>query len=307
MQGRVVTGKGKAREFVPVIEDVIAATAGFEPYPGTLNLRDVSVSDDLPVDVIDEPSAAMGNCDGVRIHRCAIGGIRTAVLTPLVDDYPAEKTEVVAPIHLRSLFDLRDGDRLELSRPSDLWRLSGPSIVPSELSRFDAVVFDLDGTLVDLAVDWQLVRTELRNLFDEDPFDTAVDVPLGTYARDRDRYDEFRSILESHETAGAADATARPLLSLLDELACPVGICTKNAEQAATVALDRFDALESIDALVARETTVEQKPNPAPLSACLDRLGVDAGNTVFIGDERDDCEAARRAGANFVHPDQLSH
>ncbi|WP_254533215.1 HAD-IA family hydrolase [Natrinema gelatinilyticum] len=307
MLGRVVTGKGRASDFVPAIEDVIAGIAGFKPYPGTLNLRDVSLSEELPVNHIDDPSAAKGNCDGVRIRRCAIGGVRAAVLTPLVDDYPAEKTEVVAPVHLRSFFDLRDGNPIELTRPSELWRPVSPPVVPPELEQFDAVVFDLDGTLVDLAVDWQLVRSDLRDLFVEDPFASDVDVPLGMYARERGRYDEFLSLLESHEIAGARDATARPLLSLLDELDCPVGICTKNAERAATIALGQFDTLKSVDAIVARETTIEQKPDPAPLSACLDRLGADAGRAVFVGDERDDCDAARRAGTNFVHPEQLSH
>lgn len=50
---------------------------------------------------------------------------------------------------------------------------------------------------------------------------------------------------------------------------------------------------------VLEEDTALHKPDPAPLLLCLERLGIAAEDTIYIGDAPSDCLAAKRAGMDF--------
>lgn len=138
MDGPVETGQGRAAGFVAQVEDRLAAELGFEPFHGTLN---VGVSPPEPTAVLTE--VGDDHCDGVELTPCRVGGVRASVLRPLVPGYPDGKTELVAPVRLRSLFGLGPGDRLDVALddpqpPDDL------PADPTALGGFDAVVFGLD-------------------------------------------------------------------------------------------------------------------------------------------------------------------
>lgn len=306
MRGTVTSGEGAAAEFVPPIADLVAEELGFRPYPGTFNLAGVGELGALPRRTVADESLGLDNCRGVRLRPCAVDGVRAAVVRPLVPDYPDHKCELLAPAALRSVFAVSDGDAVALSPPDERWAPDGVPVRAVELDAFDAAVFDLDGTLVDLRVDWAAVKADLADLLGEHvPGDVgADDVDLPAVARENGRYGEYAALLAEYELAGADAARRRPLLDVLDGLDCPVGVCTKNAEAAAERALSRFGVAGAVDALVARETTREQKPHPEPLERCLDDLGVAPGNAVFVGDDPTDCETAVGAGTSFLHPDR---
>jgi len=143
MHGPVETGQGRAAGFVAQVDDVLAAELGFEPFHGTLN---VAASPPEPAVMLEE--LGDDHCEGVALTPCRVGGVRAAVLRPIVPGYPETKTELVAPVRLRSLFGLDPGDRVDLTfdgsqSPSDL------TVDPAALDGFDAIVFDLD-VLTDL-------------------------------------------------------------------------------------------------------------------------------------------------------------
>lgn len=307
MQGTLVSGERAAAGFVAAVEALLAEAVGFRPFHGTLNVASDADLDGLPLLVLDD-DLGDDRCEGVNLRPCTVGGVRCAVIRPLVPDYPASTVELLAPIRLRTLFGLDDGATVSIDPPDDRLHPDGPVADPTALDRFDAAVFDLDGTLVDLAVDWPAVHEEI-----EARFDAFLDRPLSAYgrnglfdaARANGAYDELAALLEGRERAGAADASGLPAIELLASLACPVGVCTANATSAAEVSLDRFGVRDAVDAIVARETTRAGKPDPAPLLACVDRLGVEPGNVVFVGDEPTDAEAAAGAGTSFLHVDQL--
>lgn len=303
----MVSGEGAGGTFVANTEAVLTDATGFRPYPGTLNLEGVGGVADLPLETLD---ADLGDphCEGVHLRPCAVGGIRASVIRPLVPGYPDEKLELLAPVSLRDLFGWADGAAVSLSNPDDRWSPSGPTASLGSLDAFEAVVFDLDGTLVDLAVDWSAVHDAI-----EDRFGTDLAKPVTDYgenelfevASDRGFYAELLSLLETHELPGAAAATGLAAVDGLDQLSAPVGICTANAEHAAERALERFDVSGAVDAIVARETVRPGKPHPDPLLECLDRLDATPGNAVYVGDQAGDAAAAAGAAASFLHVDQV--
>ena len=310
MNGILRSGEGAAAGFVRAVEDLLTDSLGFRPFPGTLNLAvdDRAAVDSLPRQFL--PEVGNEHCDGVYVRPCTVAGVRAAVLRPLVPNYPEGKVELVAPVRLRSLFGLTDGAPMPVGPPEDLWAPDGPAVDPTALGEFDAVVFDLDGTLVDLDVDWSHVHDRVESLLTAElggSIDEYTRPEVMALARETGKYDELAALLEEHERDGAETATRLALLDTVAHLECPVGVCTANADSAARGALTRFDAGDAVDCVVARGTVPEEKPDPHPLEHCLGELGVAPGNAVFVGDERSDAETALAAGTSFLHPKQLRH
>lgn len=308
MSATVETGVGKAANFVESVERELTTALGFRPFPGTLNVEQLPGMERLQERRLTAGGLSNEHCEGVIVRPCSVNGVRAAVFRPLVDHYPDSKIEVLAPVRLRTLFDLEDGDAIEVAPPEEVWHPDGPTADPAALGEFDAVVFDLDRTLVELDVDWSTVNDGLVDLLAD-----AMDGPLSEYnrpeiialAREVGRYEELDRLLTEYEVAGAETARGLPLLEVIDELDCPVGVCTANAADAAKRALERHGVLEAVDVVVARGTTDEEKPHPLPLYECLSNVGTSPGNAVFVGDHRSDAETAVAAGTSFLHVDQF--
>lgn len=105
----------------------VAALGGFEPVPGTLNVRvdDVAAYNQLLLNAGTElvPPGNAFCCAlllGVRLARTVHGmsGTEPAcaglLVRPLTPDYCPAQLEVVAGLHLRRELGLRDGDRVDL-------------------------------------------------------------------------------------------------------------------------------------------------------------------------------------------------
>lgn len=305
MKGRIVDGDGEASGFVASVADLLEEVVGFRPYPGTLNLTDLSSLDTLPSERYPMPGD--DHCDGLVVRPCRVSGVRAIVIRPLVPGYPDEKTEIIAPVKLRELFSVTAGDQVRLTPENDCDQTA--IIAGQAMDLFDGVVFDLDGTIVDLQVEWPGVHAQLEELLE--PY---LDARLDSYsrsdvfgiAREHDKYGELDEIVKEAEVEGARSARSRDALELLDELDCPIGICTANAERAATTALEKFDVLHHIDAIIARDTIPEDKPHAQTLLTCVSDLALAPGNTLYVGDEGGDEELGMAVGTSYVHPDQLS-
>jgi len=166
---------------------------------------------------------------------------------------------------------------------------------------YEAVVYDLDGTLVRLAVDWGTVEREVGERLREaglDPgaydmwemLDAAEDAGIGASVHD---------LIADHERAGAADSERLPGADELASLDVPAAVCSLNAEDACRSALDRHGLLDSFRVVAGRDTTPARKPDPRALTWVLDELGVAPADALFVGDSPSDEVTAQRAGVAF--------
>lgn len=171
----------------------------------------------------------------------------------------------------------------------------------------DAVVYDLDGTLVHLSVDWDVVRNEAAALLNDRGIATG-DADLWQMLDTADEHghrNALETVISDHERTGARESVR---LSRVDELVAhppdlPIGVCSLNCESACRIALDRHGIADRVDAVVGRDTVPTRKPAPEPLLATLDRLGIRPDRAVFIGDSRRDELTAERAGVRFEYVD----
>jgi riboflavin kinase len=121
IHGKVTAGLGEGRYYISVegYKNQFIQKLGFEPYPGTLNLR---LTEPLPlmrtsagsirIEGFMDENRTFGGC---RCYPVKINGIRGAIIRPERSSYPADLVEVIAPVNLREMLCLSDGDVVEVT------------------------------------------------------------------------------------------------------------------------------------------------------------------------------------------------
>ena len=158
----------------------------------------------------------------------------------------------------------------------------------------DAVIFDLDGTIVEQLLDFDAIRAEI-GLPEGTPILEAVsEMPPAQRRR-------AHEVLVRHEEQAAARARllpgARKVFKYLAERALPVAILTRNMRRSVETILRRFDL--HVDCIVAREDSTP-KPHPDGVHRIARALGVAPSRCLVVGDYLFDIEAGRAAGAQTV-------
>jgi len=172
----------------------------------------------------------------------------------------------------------------------------------SALAGIEAVVFDLDGTLVDSTYDWPDIRRRLGVTGG-----SIIDALNGLTGEERTaRWAELETI-EAAATAGASlHPGARELLELLREHGLGTALVTNNNEANAASLLKRFNL--AFEVVLTRDSGL-WKPSGAPVAEAARRLGVPPSRCLAVGDSHYDILAAREAGAKIcvLHDGQGRH
>ena len=178
-----------------------------------------------------------------------------------------------------------------------------------------AVIFDFDGTLAPLSLNFDHMRVEieaiagryvspgeieqLRHLY-------TLELIYNIEARLGERGVRFRS--EAFERLCALEVQALhgnrlysytgDVLAALREKAVRLGVITRNCLKAVKTV---FPDIESyVDTIVTRDDTDLVKPNPAHVEIVLSRLGVQPEEAILVGDHPTDIIAGGGAGVRTV-------
>ena len=159
---------------------------------------------------------------------------------------------------------------------------------------FDAVIFDMDGTLVESLLDFKAIRAELG-------IDSGDGIIEAIAAMPAERGRLAHRHLLSHELRGARAARlipgARQAVLAAGRAGLKTALLTRNARRAMKMVLSKFPM--PFDLTWAREDG-PIKPEPDGVLAACRELGASPGRTVCVGDFRYDVEAANAAGAVSV-------
>jgi riboflavin kinase, archaea type len=123
MRGVVVSGMKEGGYYIGLEEYTkkIKETLGFEPFPGTLNVRLMAFDGHYK----EKMSSLHGVCapsfkkDGrtfgaLKCFPCLINGVHGAVIIPERSHYGSEVLEVISPFNLRDKLKLSDGDTVKV-------------------------------------------------------------------------------------------------------------------------------------------------------------------------------------------------
>ncbi|MDK1286183.1 HAD family hydrolase [Pseudoalteromonas umbrosa] len=180
-----------------------------------------------------------------------------------------------------------------------------------------AVLFDLDGTLLDTSDDLGAalnhVLTEhrlptlskneyspaisngVKALLEVGFKDKLIDYDLATLRQQVLDYYESNIAIHSHCFDGIDD-----MLQSLHDKGVAVGIVTNKPEFLTFPLLRQINTLKNIEVVVCGDTLDVAKPHPAPLLLAAEKLGVSALQTLYVGDAERDIQAAKAAHMRSV-------
>lgn len=166
---------------------------------------------------------------------------------------------------------------------------------------YDAVVYDLDGTLVSLDVDWDVVAEDIMDVYAGAGFEPPAEElwSLLDLAPEYGIEAEVEDVIAEHELEGARQSKRLEFANDLHD--GPIAICSLNCEAACRVALETHDLSDRFSVVVGRDTVSTYKPEPESLTAAIEKLGVDPEDALFVGDSERDARTAERAGVAFEY------
>lgn len=177
---------------------------------------------------------------------------------------------------------------------------------------YEAVVFDLDGTIVDsvelIIISFQHAVREVLGreisreksvawvgrplreqmaFFSPEHADELVEVYREFNHREHDRmlklYEGIPGLLEALLGAGVR-----------------LGLVTSKSRYTTQMAFDLTGIEGYFDASVCADESAGNKPSPEPILACLDRIGVSVDEAAYVGDSPSDIQAARAACVDAI-------
>ncbi|MFT3811884.1 MAG: HAD-IA family hydrolase [Acidovorax sp.] len=184
-------------------------------------------------------------------------------------------------------------------------------------AHIQAVLFDLDGTLIDSAPDLGAAADKMRvarglpslplaryrplagagarGMLDA-AFGMATDHPDFPALRD-----EFLNNYEACMTERTYAFEGVPqLLQRIVHHRLPWGVVTNKVARFAEPLTRGMDLFATVGAVVSGDTTPHAKPHPAPLLEAAARLGVAPSACIYVGDDERDIQAGHAAGMGTV-------
>ncbi|WP_424971347.1 phosphoglycolate phosphatase [Dinoroseobacter sp. S76] len=183
--------------------------------------------------------------------------------------------------------------------------------------RYKAVVFDLDGTLVDSAPD---MRRAINGMLEERGRRTLSLAEAVSFVGSGARVLVQRSLratggivdedaalarfLELYETGVDHETVIYPcvteMLEALQEAGLPMALCTNKPEGPARVLCGHLNLSRFFPVIVGGDTLPVLKPDPAPLHHAIAGLGVAPEAVLYVGDSVTDYKTALAAKVDFA-------
>lgn len=184
----------------------------------------------------------------------------------------------------------------------------------------EAVVFDLDGTLVHSTIDYGKMGRDVLEVLrthgvEVDPSQRRIwqiiqrsgelleEMGYGPPEREEIMRD-ITGVLNSVEMENVDEVSpvegAKETLERLKAIGLKIGIATRSCNAFAREALQRTGLEGLVDMLLARDETPHPKPDPRHLFQVIEGLQVPLEKVIYVGDTTTDLRTARGAGVTFI-------
>lgn len=187
------------------------------------------------------------------------------------------------------------------------------------MGKYSAVVFDLDGTLVDSSPDIAAALNRVlaeyggrelrpeevvpllgegsRRLVEEAALLSGAAIGAALTTVNKAYLDEYRA--QPAELSTVYPGVAEALESLRSE-GIPMGVCTNKNQELAEIVLRELDLADCFSAIVGADVVAESKPAPGHLLAAVKGLAAEPSETLYVGDSVIDEATAAAARVEFV-------
>jgi len=184
-------------------------------------------------------------------------------------------------------------------------------------NKVNAVLFDLDGTLLDTANDLGEALNYVLGQYDLPLVDREMYRPVASDGAKgllelgfKERlphfnYDELRVKFLTYYQHNLAKYTClysgvEQLLTALNNENIPWGVVTNKPEKLTQLLLPQFEQFNYCKVMVGGDTLPKRKPDPAPLHFACQQLNIKPEQCLYIGDAHRDIEAGNRANMTTI-------
>lgn len=169
------------------------------------------------------------------------------------------------------------------------------------VGEYSTYIFDLDGTLFTLPVDWASARRELAAVMGEEIGDSPLFLKLNAVIASKPALKQrLFATIDSYELRASASARPMPgateLVYNLFETA-KLGLVTMQGARVTHEILGRHKLADLFEVVITREDSTDRADQ---ILMAANRLKAKTGDVLFTGDRINDVVAARRAGVDVV-------
>ncbi len=121
LSGKVITGLGEGQYYISLegYRTQFQEKLGFDPYPGTLNIKldqqsielRKRINANIKISGFTDRNRTFGSGSCFNVM---ISDMRCAVITPERTHYPEDIIEVIAPVNLREYLNIKDGSAVHV-------------------------------------------------------------------------------------------------------------------------------------------------------------------------------------------------
>lgn len=184
---------------------------------------------------------------------------------------------------------------------------------PSTLAQLEAVLFDLDGTLLDTAQDLALSLNTLliEKGKSELPYEhirpmvsnggnAMITLGFKTTQGTEEHQALFNRLLDIYAKQLTKHTQPfpgiEPLLACLDQFDLPWGIVTNKPSRFSLPIMEQLALQPACSAIVCADQVTQRKPHPESMLLACEQIGCNPLRTLYVGDHLRDIEAGRNAG-----------
>ena len=181
------------------------------------------------------------------------------------------------------------------------------------------IIFDLDGTIAKLAVDWghlkRLLTKRYNDVYDEDCEFVHISACLDKVVEKGDEVEleRFFKILEDYEMKSIKEnkyiEESIFFINNLSKFELPkeikLAVLSLNTRKAIIESLKLADIFEKIDFIIGREDVRKWKPNPEGLLLIKERYDLKSEEMIYFGDQEKDIMTGNNAGIKAYFIDDL--
>lgn len=181
----------------------------------------------------------------------------------------------------------------------------------------EAVLFDLDGTLLDTAPDFVRVVNQQLNLHNMESADperirqtvsngarALINLAFGLDEGDVHFVSRHTELLDLYEQSIADETVFFPgidlLLKELERRSIPWGVVTNKPSRFTLPLLNKLQLSDRCSVTICPDDVSKRKPDPEPLFLACKKIACSPEKTIYVGDHARDIEAGQRAGMTTI-------